>query len=209
MADLIVGYSHSHPLVPYWNMLMRSGFFLFVVVILSKLKTALEHEKNLSRTDSLTGTANKRAFYELASIEIDRARRYKRPFTAAYIDIDNFKTINDRFGHTIGDCLLQLVATTIRSKTRSTDAVARLGGDEFILLLPETEGESAQKVLHRIQNQLLDAVQKNEWPVTFSIGVATFINPPESVEEMIKKADALMYSAKNSGKNMIKQAVFR
>lgn len=209
MADYLAGHSYSHPVIPYWNMSMRLGFFLVVAVILSRLRIAFELEKTLSRTDPLTGVANKRAFYDLASIEIDRARRYKHPFTAAYIDIDNFKTINDRFGHSIGDTLLQLVAITIKNKIRATDTIVRLGGDEFIVLLPETGDEPAYKALYRLRNQLLDVMHKNEWHVTFSIGVATFISPPDSVEEMIKKADNLMYSAKNSGKNIIKQEVFR
>lgn len=209
IADLIAVQSYELPVIPYWNMIVRLGFFLFIVITLSKLKTAFEHEKTLSRTDSLTGVANKRAFYDLASIEIERATRYNRPFSVAYLDIDNFKSINDSLGHSIGDALLQLVATTLKSKLRITDTVARLGGDEFIILLPETKDDSAQKVFQRLRSQLLDAMQKNEWRVTFSIGMAIFISPPDSVEAMITVADEIMYSAKKSGKNMIAQEVIR
>ncbi|MEK7877363.1 MAG: SulP family inorganic anion transporter, partial [Pseudomonadota bacterium] len=103
--------------------------------------------------------------------------------------------------------LLRMAAQTIQSKIRSSDLIARLGGDEFALLLPETQSEAAQIVVKRIHRFLLDLAQRNEWPVTFSFGVATFLRPPESVEEMIKKADALMVAAKNSGGNTVRHEI--
>jgi len=171
------------------------------------LKNGLEREKALARTDSLTQIANRRAFYELASTEINRAHRYKRPFTIVSMDLDNFKIVNDRFGHKIGDTLLCSVANTIQKNIRATDVVARLGGDEFTVLLPEIGAESARVVAHKLQKELLDTMQTNEWPVTFSMGVVTFNSAPATVDEMLKKADTLMYSAKQSGKNIIKQEV--
>lgn len=207
-ADLATGHIYSHPVVPYWNMMVRLGFFLIVTFTLHKLKIALVLEKALARTDSLTGIANGKAFDELANSEINRARRYRHPFTLAYIDLDNFKTVNDYFGHTTGDTLLQLVAKIIQDNLRAVDIVARLGGDEFAILLPETEHEPGQVVIRRIQKNLLDIMQKNGWSVTFSIGMVTFVSPLSTVDKMIKMADDLMYSVKNSGKNGIKHEVF-
>ncbi len=174
-----------------------------------QLRAALEHEKELSRIDFLTQVANRRAFYEMAEFESKRSRRYQRPISLAYIDIDNFKQVNDRMGHEVGDRLLVAVAASIQKSVRETDLVARVGGDEFVLLLPETAAEPAQIVLGKVRNNLLDAMERNAWPVTFSIGLATFPTPPDSVDAMVKFADDLMYSVKNSGKDRIASTVVR
>jgi diguanylate cyclase (GGDEF)-like protein len=203
-TDLIGGQSYSHPVVPLVNETLRLSVFLIVVVILSTLKRVLEREKMFARKDFLTGIANRQAFFEFAGIEINRCRRHGYPLTIAYIDCDNFKVINDRFGHQTGDDLLCSVANTLQKSIRVTDIVARLGGDEFAILLPETGYEPAVVVIRKIQKILLDIMQKNRWPITFSFGVVTFHSPPNTVDEIIKRSDALMYSAKQSGKNMIK-----
>jgi diguanylate cyclase (GGDEF)-like protein len=139
---------------------------------------------------------------------LHRARRYPHPLTVVYMDLDNFKAVNDHFGHEVGDKLLRMITKIINRNIRSTDAVARLGGDEFALLLPETNGASAGRVIEKLHAQLLAAMKKNGWPVTFSIGVVTFLSQPESVDTMIKLVDDLMYAAKESGKNQIKYDVF-
>ena len=193
--------------VPYWNAAMKLGFLVAAAWILPALKKEWEQEKESARTDYLTKAANKRTFETAAQVEIQRAQRYNRPFSIVYLDVDKFKFVNDRYGHNAGDTLLRVAAQTIQSKIRSSDLVARVGGDEFALLLPETQSEAAQIVVRRLQRFLLDQAQKNEWPVTFSVGVATFLRPPDSVEEMIKKADALMYAAKNSGGNAVRHEV--
>jgi diguanylate cyclase (GGDEF)-like protein len=203
--DLITGHVYSHFIIPYWNAFERLCFFLIVSYHLSKLKNSLMQEKQLARTDTLTGLLNRIAFNDAAQSEIDKARRFKHPFTVAYMDLDNFKIVNDKLGHSVGDALLQLVADNIKKNTRVVDIVARLGGDEFIILLPETGIESAQLVFRKLQERIMEAMQENRWPTTLSIGAITYINPPDTVDNMIKKADSLMYSAKNSGKNTIIQ----
>ena len=203
LAETMSGPAYSHFYVPYWNVATRFSFFLIVNHMLSALKSTLERERELARTDSLTEVANGRAFYELSKMEINKARRYGRPVTTMYIDLDNFKMVNDTFGHSIGDALLRSVAGTIQKNIRVTDVVARLGGDEFVILLPETSGEAAQVVVNKLQQRLLSAMKENGWPVTFSIGAITFIDPPESVDEMIQKTDRLMYAAKKNGRNRI------
>ena len=209
LADFTSGHTYSHPAIPYWNMSVRLVTFLVITFILSALKSTLEEEKELARTDSLTGIANRRYFIELANTEINRARRYKHPFTVVHIDLDNFKTVNDCFGHSTGDTLLRLVANTIQNNIRVTDIVARLGGDEFAILLPETGRGSAQVITEKVQKINLDVMQRNEWPVSLSIGAVTFMTPPSTVDEMLKISDGLMYAAKNNGKNIIKYEVLR
>ncbi len=168
-----------------------------------KLQAALEAEKSMSRIDFLTNIPNRRTFYEAVESEAHRSRRYRRPMTLAYIDIDNFKSVNDICGHAAGDDLLKLVATTIQSAIRRTDTVARLGGDEFVLLLPETSSEAAAIVVAKLQPLLQEEARRHSWPVSFSVGVVTFMTPLESVDHMIKRADELMYEVKRSGKSAV------
>jgi diguanylate cyclase (GGDEF)-like protein len=203
LADVFAGNAYSNPIIYFWNTLIRLGFFLIVVYLLAALRSALEHERELSRVDSLTGAVNFRFFSTLLQMEIDRTRRYQRPFTIAYIDIDNFKAINDQFGHTTGDRLLRTFVQYTQTSLRKTDIVARLGGDEFAILLPETGQAAAATFLSRIQQGLLDKMQNDHWPVTFSIGVLTCIEAPISIDEVIRLADDLMYSVKKDGKNAI------
>jgi diguanylate cyclase (GGDEF)-like protein len=175
---------------------------------LSGLRSAYAREKILARTDPLTGVTNTKYFYYLAGQEIDRAARYIHPFSVAYMDLDNFKEVNDRFGHDAGDDVLRLVTTTIAKNIRKTDIIARLGGDEFILLFPETGAEDARVVMEKLKGLLLHNMQERQRQVTFSIGLVTYTVAPESVEDMVKEADRLMYTVKNSTKNAIGQEIF-
>ncbi|MGB7970710.1 MAG: GGDEF domain-containing protein [Candidatus Deferrimicrobiaceae bacterium] len=206
-ADLFGGHRYSHPAIPYWNMLVRFGFFLIILIVLSRLKDAYEHVKTLSSIDPLTGVLNGRAFQERANAELARARRYSHPFTVAYIDLDNFKAVNDRFGHSTGNTVLCTVADTASGNLRTTDIVARLGGDEFAILFPETGEESARAVLSKLRDTVSGSMQTNGWPITLSIGAVTFRKPPESVDRMLKTADALMYEAKRDGKSRIRHEI--
>lgn len=190
-------------LVPYWNAVASLMFFLTVVYLLSKWRNALEQEKEIARIDSTTGVANKRLFFELARLELKKAHRYRHPLTVVYIDIDDFKKINDIWGKKVGDQLLQIAAETIKHTIRETDIIGRLGGDEFAIILPGSGYEPANIVSCRVQRELLDAMQKNEWCATFSMGAVTFVNPPNSVDEMIHKVDRLVYLIKYNGKNQL------
>jgi len=204
ITDWTAGHIYSHPLVLYWNSTANLAFFLAFTIALSAVKKALEAAKKSARTEPLTGVSNSMAFREVVGREIDRARRYGHSLSFAYIDLDDFKAVNDRFGHSVGDTLLQAVALSIKKDIRETDTVARLGGDEFAILLPETGPKSARQFIERIRDRLSHDVQDSGWPVTFSVGVVTFMSPPIDVNEAIRIADSLMYSAKNSGKNTIK-----
>jgi len=204
-ADFLTDSTDS--LVPYWNASARLSVYLVNAYLISELRNRLRYEATLARTDTLTSAANSRCFYDLAAQEIERARRTGRPFTVAYMDLDNFKTVNDRFGHNTGDELLCLVANTAQEGLRKTDVFARLGGDEFAILMPETTSAPAQQVLQRLRHLLLNAMRDREWPVTFSMGAVTFIEPPASVDEMVQRADALMYAGKQEGKDVIRYEV--
>jgi diguanylate cyclase (GGDEF)-like protein/PAS domain S-box-containing protein len=172
-----------------------------------RLQTALEREQELARIDPLTQVANRRAFYELAEMELARSRRYRRPLTFVCIDLDNFKLVNDALGHLTGDAVLVTVASTLRDELRATDVVARMGGDEFEIMLPETNAESARVVLDKLHAALQRALASNHWSVTLSIGAATFLVPPRSLEHAVRLADETMYSIKNQGKNGVSVAL--
>lgn len=189
--------------LPYWNAFIRLAFYLTVNYLLAELHNARNRESKLARTDEITGVANRKLFVEFANMELKKSRRYGHPFTVTYIDLDNFKNINDYGGYKVGDRVLQVVAQSIKNTVRETDIVARIGGDEFIIFLPGLAYEPAQIVMNRVRNMLLETMDKNVWPITFSIGAITYINCPETVEEIIEKADYLMYCIKNKGKNII------
>jgi diguanylate cyclase (GGDEF)-like protein len=191
-----------------WNGAVQLGTSLSLVLVLAALRSRLEGEELLARTDALTRIANRRAFFEAATHELERTRRNRRPLAVAYVDADDFKDVNDRLGHAQGDALLVTVAQTLRGATRAVDAVARLGGDEFGLLLPETPPAEAEALLVRLRGALLAAMAWHGWKVGFSIGAAVFVAPPESVDEMMARADELMYAAKREAKGSIRLGVF-
>jgi diguanylate cyclase (GGDEF)-like protein len=191
------------PATAYQNAPLLLAFFLILSLLLSALRRALGKEKIVARADPLTGVANRRAFFEAAEAEIRRSSRYRRDLTVAYLDLDDFKTVNDRYGHAAGDRVLLQVATAIRGSLRFNDLVARIGGDEFIILLPETGAEQANAVLRKVRLQLEEALRRDDCPVTASVGSVTFERPPDSVDEVVRLSDELMYSVKTSGKNRL------
>lgn len=207
LADMLAGHNYSSAIIGYWNALIRLGFFVIVTLLIPALK-ALERERENARIDYLTGAYNRRAFFEMAEAELSRSQRYNYPFTLAFIDLDGFKIMNDQYGHQTGDTLLCALVNRAKSHLRKTDLIARLGGDEFILLLPQTAPDAAQMTISRIQSALLDEMKQNGWPVTFSIGVLTYQHGSITAEELVGRADDLMYSVKNKGKNAIACAVF-
>jgi diguanylate cyclase (GGDEF)-like protein len=196
-------FSMQNTAMHYWNECVELMFLLIMSLLFSTLRQTLETEKSLASIDPLTGVLNRRAFFESAEYEINRSVRYGHPITVAYIDLDNFKVINDRLGHAIGDKLLVSVSKTISDNIRSTDIIARFGGDEFVILLPETPSDAALPSLGKIRDLLKQAMQSNRWDVTFSIGAVTYLKPPATAEEIVKRADTLMYDVKRSGKDRL------
>ena len=154
--------------------------------------------EELATIDGLTGLYNRRHFDVLAEAEWKRFQRYHRPLSLILIDIDQFKEINDRRGHTAGDVALKKLATMCMEGKRSADIVARLGGDEFVMLLPETGLQQARSVAERIlgATELLNGV-------TFSVGVAEAALRMSGLEALLRSADRALYNAKSAGKNCI------
>lgn len=178
---------------------------------------ALDHlQKQLARLnfqkdhDYLTNLLNRRAFDQALTLEIERATRAKVPLSLALVDLDNFKTINDSYGHPCGDVILQSLATILLKKTRKIDTVARIGGEEFALLLPGTGLTRAQKLLERLLENIRQAkIYCDHVSITFtcSMGVASYrgkaVPDPGT---LMAEADKALYAAKKSGKNRIETA---
>jgi len=207
IAEITAGRFYSHVVIHLWNTITMLGFFLIVTLLLERLKTNLNDERVLSRIDYLTGVMNPRSFYEFMNIEIERSKRYGHPFTIAYIDIDNFKKINDKFGHPAGDDVLRIFADTMKSNLRKTDVVARLGGDEFVVFLPETNNKAAKQAIEKIKKSFNQNRNLKDYSITSSIGVLTYNTNPPSIDIIMKSVDSLMYSVKNRGKNGIKYSI--
>lgn len=201
-GDIISGVQFSSPLIPYWNGFVRLAFFLIVITLTWLMRDAKSQALELSRTDALTGVANGRSFSDRCALELNRLQRTGRPVTLAYVDLDQFKLINDTRGHAEGDRLLQAVASAVSERIRSTDHVARLGGDEFAVLLPETGRDSAPGVLADIESAVRHSVSE-EWGVGCTIGAVTFEEVPVSVDFMVRVTDNLMYQGKREGRGRI------
>ncbi|MBU1171400.1 MAG: diguanylate cyclase [Proteobacteria bacterium] len=206
VADLGMQDRFSSPMIPLINELLRLMVFLFVALQVSTMKMVMDAHKKTARTDSLTGIPNRLSFLEYSEFEINKSRRDKRPISLIFLDVDNFKAVNDTKGHHEGDILLSNVAATLSQVIRVTDFAARLGGDEFAVLLWRSGAEDSYQVAMKIKEQLLKLVKRKHWPVTFSLGLVTYEAIPASVHEMVDEADKLMYQAKQKGKNTI---VFR
>ena len=183
-----------------WNSAAQLLFFLFIAGLVSVLAEQTVELRVLAREDPLTGIPNRRAFFGALDRAVEWSRRTGMSWVLAYLDVDNFKKLNDAHGHSVGDAVLQRVARTLKEGTRRIDVVARLGGDEFALLLPETDGGHAETAIGKLLSLLNEAMLRGGWDVTFSVGVITFTAPPDSVDTAVSMADACMYRVKARGK---------
>jgi diguanylate cyclase (GGDEF)-like protein len=174
-----------------------------VVALLSRLRVLHDREKSYARVDFLTGALNYRGFYESLGQEMERHRRDASAFTIAYLDCDNFKEVNDHYGHKTGDLLLTTVVSAMKRCLRRTDIAARLGGDEFAIILLKTDTAGARKIIPNLHHELDELMTKRNWPVTFSIGVGVFPRIPRTEDEVISFADHVMYRSKAAGKNNV------
>lgn len=184
-----------------WSFASRAITYIFMAEISSRFRDLIQQYAAHARTDGLTGLSNFRDLCIQAERLILAARREKTPISAAFIDCDNFKQVNDRFGHAEGDAVLRAVAQVFRTCTRPADIVARVGGDEFVLLMPATDCEGGKLAVSRIQAELARAMDEIKRDVTFSIGAATFDSPPATVDALLARIDDCQYRAKKGGKD--------
>jgi diguanylate cyclase (GGDEF)-like protein len=184
----------------------RFALYLVVLGLLGMMRRERAGHQHAVATDQLTGAANARSFRAIALAEVGRAQRYQRDLSLAYIDVDDFKQVNDRLGHLEGDHVLLEVSHMMRSVVRATDTVARIGGDEFAILMPEIGASPARAVIERVRGELARLRTADGQPVRCSIGLVTFDRPPESLKELIAAGDELLYRAKEGGKDCIAQA---
>lgn len=208
LADIESQPQHSHPAIPVWNALVRLGFFLSNALLLTSLRKHLAAERHLARTDPMTGTLNRRAFTEQLEYSLALAERNASPLALAYVDLDDFKKVNDTQGHAEGDRALRAVARTLRNSSRRTDIVARLGGDEFAILLPETDLSGARNVMQEIKQQLDNLASTGGPGITCSVGAVVFPERAPAAAEAVKASDGLMYEVKRQGKNAILFGVY-
>jgi len=207
-SNSLSGEEFSNSVIGVWNTWIRFGFYSVVTILLTELRHALEEERLLANTDPLTGALNRRSFNRIAEKKMIIAEVNRNPYTMVYIDLDNFKTVNDTLGHAIGDQVLKSVVNTLVSQIRASDYLARLGGDEFAILLTDIDQEPARAIVERLQSSLIDQMQIENWNITFSIGVLTVLSMPQSVDKLVSLTDALMYEVKSKGKNAIQYSTF-
>ena len=206
-VDQASGHPYSYNFISLWNALVRLGFFSITAHLLALLKRQLRVEYELARSDVLTGLLNGRAFRQELQRSIELARRSSTALTLAYIDVDNFKVVNDTRGHGEGDKLLQAIGEIFTQAMRSTDYAARIGGDEFGVVLPATKAEGGEAVITKLHQQLDERVAADDWPVSFSVGVITLTTARVDTDEALKQADAMMYEVKRAGKNAMRHRV--
>lgn len=185
------------------DLILKSGVYFFIIYLLSRLKKSLEIERKIARTDYLTGAANRKAFSEKLEIELYRSNRNNSSLAIAYFDIDNFKSINDHFGHKTGDDLLVKTAAVVTRNIRKIDLLARIGGDEFIILFPDTNYDQSKITVEKLKNKISAIMKLNKWPSSISAGVGIFYNGNYKVDYIINQVDGLMYQVKTGTKDGI------
>lgn len=209
-AELASSRLDSEIFVYAWNCGTRFLFLLLVALLLARLRVMLEREREMSRADPLTGLMNVRAFREALVVELLRLQRYGQPFSLAFIDVDDFKQVNDTRGHGEGDELLKALAGVLRDSSRGTDVVARYGGDEFVVLYPVVDQAAARAIIDGLSSRAKAAMEQGNWPASLSIGIVTCERGDDvpSVDALLAYADRLMYDAKARGKGSARFATW-
>ncbi|HPW56698.1 MAG TPA: GGDEF domain-containing protein [Thermoanaerobaculaceae bacterium] len=204
VANLPLEGPSGMPEVVAWNLLVNTMSFAALALGVAYIRKVSDRQRTMALTDFMTGVPNARAFLAALPGELDRARRHGKPLSLAYLDVDDFKSINDTLGHEAGNELLRVIAQSIRAALRASDTVARLGGDEFAMLLPESDLAAARGAVERVLAQLAEEVARRRWPVTFSVGLVSCTTLECTSEEMLQRADALMYEVKREGKSSLR-----
>jgi diguanylate cyclase (GGDEF)-like protein len=206
-ADILSQRLFSAAWVPFVNGLIHFVTNAFIAHLTARVKALLERQKEIASHDVLTGLLNRRAFFETGEAEADRSQRYGHPLAVVFLDLDDFKRLNDSQGHEAGDRALKAVANGLSGSLRTTDRLARLGGDEFAVLLPEISYDAATDAGNKIA-AAVDAALKEFPPASASIGTAWFERAAGDFPGMLDAADALMYEIKQSGKHGLRIQCF-
>lgn len=215
---VIVGVNKANALRDWYirSIQVWLGYLLLLVLfaMLVRSQRLAVHQRELlaklAMTDELTGISNRRNFIDVGRKEVERSIRYNRPLSLLYIDIDRFKSINDRWGHPAGDVVLKELALKISGILRRQDTVGRIGGEEFAIILPETDHKYACSVAESLRLAIeqssthINATTQIQF--TLSIGVATLDGEDDSLDDLMHRADQALYQAKHSGRNQVASA---
>jgi diguanylate cyclase (GGDEF)-like protein len=188
------------------NFVTQTLAFLTVSLLVALLAERLEAEASLGRRDELTGMPNRRALLEEAAVVLPLCRRHGNAVSLAFLDLDNFKQVNDSLGHERGDDVLRAFAAVLTSTPRASDVAARVGGDEFVLLMPHTRRAEALALVQRIRSRFAADARVAQTGVTVSAGLLTEDPATSTIDELLRQADAALYDGKLSGKNRVTMA---
>ncbi|HEX7477206.1 MAG TPA: diguanylate cyclase [Polyangiales bacterium] len=206
VAVELMSWPAIRPVSVAWNAGTRFALLAVATLLLCTLRDQLAREHKLAHTDSLTELLNRRAFGSLLEREAERARRYAHPISVLYLDLDDFKVVNDSQGHGEGDRVLCEVARLLLASCRASDGVARIGGDEFAVLCPEADEYAAAAVARKVHTGISQLLESGS-QLTISIGVTTFLDVPNDLRQLLRRADSSMYLAKRGGKNRVHHTV--
>ncbi|EDP75288.1 GGDEF domain-containing protein [Hydrogenivirga sp. 128-5-R1-1] len=201
----VMGIEKTEPyqyIVPFLVGILFGAGFSALIGLHSSLKEKEKKLKELASTDPLTGLPNRREIMNFLDFEFNRAKRNGTPLSVAVIDLDDFKFINDTYGHVAGDEVLKSLASLIRRNLRSTDMVGRFGGEEFVVVMPDTPLNTAVKVMERLRRVVEETYFEPIGSVSISVGVAQ-LREGDDVSNLLSRADGKLYQAKREGKNRV------
>jgi len=170
--------------------------------LIQELKNSIDYLYEIATIDEKTGVYNNKFFKTISEMEFAKAKRGLEPISLLIVDIDNFKKLNDTYGHLVGDAVLKRIGTVLKESLRKYDVVARFGGEEFIILFPETNLQRARKVSERLRRKVAEDKEMGKYSVTFSGGLAAY-HKNDSLTRIKVRADKALYKAKKNGKNKI------
>lgn len=202
-SDIYPGHAYSNLLIPVWNTLVRFVYFLLHTIMLSRLLQIMAEIQDNSFKDPLTKVYNWRYLEEYTNTLIKTANRNNSKIGIIYLDVDNFKKLNDSYGHTMGDQALITITEMVQKQIRSEDIFARLGGDEFSIVLANCSKSTAYGIINRIKDKVDIEINARGWGISLSIGCIIFSKLTSTINQMVKEVDDLMYTVKENGKNNI------